>query len=788
MKRIVSLTLVIAMLLSVVCGCKNTATVSDDGEYITRASWVETVGQHFGMIEYLSDTPYFEDVTGDSEIFNYVQSCYEWGAISTDSDKFKPDDIATLGFAVCSSVMIIKSGEEGLTNDDLLDFAVENQLITEDERKNSLNKGITGQRASELLVITDAIYLTENMEIINELKVAEDIKDYGEETEKITYVSENEYVIDSSIAETLSKDTVLTVPGNDGINEEIAVKVADMKENEDGTYTVTTVQPEFEEVVQELNLQGTRYVSYKNFEPVEGVKVVPLENTGSTVSFKGIPNPTASNMLNVVTKDKDGNIVQLGSDGDESSFKLEVTLNSDKQIKASAEAEYNGNGFKLGFADDGSFSVETKNELGMEGVVEYEVPDEEDLEDLAEFTEAAGVDLNQMLEGDAISTIEDFKAGILDREDLESTLKKPEIKNSLKEKGQFDSGWEITGAVEIKNLAVTPDIKFGKTFWGGTNYLDFKKASVRVTGEISNTLTVKGELSFDKEIGRVVIPTQVPSLTINIIFYVYVDLNGEITIKTKLNIDNKIECKKGSAPKSTNDTTMENSIEAKLEIEGGIAAGVAIYLLGFDVFSLRLKGGVGADVSCEYTKKHSLEQIDNNLIYTEEYKLYPDGGFYGPLISIDVNETDGNILGKLGLKAELKIVSKDTIKDSYDEYGKPKFGFYIPFFKDFEDGIDVMKITYTISLLEEEFEGSEGEYLMIDKLALDMALGDKAYLYVDNCPEGYEISELKWSSDDTSVVTVDNGKVTAVGEGNAVITVATKDGLHSITCAVIVNE
>ena len=675
MKRIISLLLTITLLFTTWgCNSKQSTVNSDGGEYITRASWVENVGKYFGMTDYLSETPYFSDVPTTSPIFSYVQSCYEWGAISTDSETFNPDDVATLGFAVCSAVMVIKGGELGLTNEDLLSFAVENKIITADEKEKSLNAGLTAQRANELVVATEVLYLTENVEVINELTVAEGVENYTDAGEMITYVTENEYVMDSSIADNLEINDVIAVPGNDGINEEVAVKITAMEENPDGTYTVTTIQPELSEVFSEINIQGTRYADYEEFVPVDGVKVTPLEPEASTVNFKGIPSKAFTSATCVTTVDANGKPINI-DDGStvKSNFELEVTLNSKGEIKPAGEMSFENDYFELAIDDGGKLSVTDKNRpIGEDLKVEYEIPDADD-ETLKTLSSELGIDVNEMIDNHSMSLLEDYEAGILKAKDLKSSLEKAEERKEFSKKGEFESGWEITGKVQVKNLAITPDIKFGETFWGGTNILDFKKATVRVTGEIINSLTVKGELSGEKKIGDQPFPTPVPGLTINLQFFVYFEANGELTVTTKVALDNKIEVKKGATPKITNNTTLENSIEAKLELEAGVAAGVAVCLLGFDVFSLRAKVGLGADISGGYARTGTVTETEDSLVYTETYKITGDGGIYFPLIKIEVNQTKGNVLGKLGLKITKDITTKDSIKEG-------GFGKYISFY------------------------------------------------------------------------------------------------------------
>ena len=50
------------------------------------------------------------------------------------------------------------------------------------------------------------------------------------------------------------------------------------------------------------------------------------------------------------------------------------------------------------------------------------------------------------------------------------------------------------------------------------------------------------------------------------------------------------------------------------------------------------------------------------------------------------------------------------------------------------------------------------------------------------------VNDVTWSSSNTSVATVDNGKVTAVGEGTAIITATAKENNRTATCTVMVTS
>ncbi|HIW24598.1 MAG TPA: Ig-like domain-containing protein [Firmicutes bacterium] len=75
----------------------------------------------------------------------------------------------------------------------------------------------------------------------------------------------------------------------------------------------------------------------------------------------------------------------------------------------------------------------------------------------------------------------------------------------------------------------------------------------------------------------------------------------------------------------------------------------------------------------------------------------------------------------------------------------------------------------------------------LNKTALTLTEGASEKLKATVKPDNATNKELKWSSSDTSIATVDNtGKVLGMSAGNAVITVTTKDGSKTATCNVTV--
>jgi len=76
----------------------------------------------------------------------------------------------------------------------------------------------------------------------------------------------------------------------------------------------------------------------------------------------------------------------------------------------------------------------------------------------------------------------------------------------------------------------------------------------------------------------------------------------------------------------------------------------------------------------------------------------------------------------------------------------------------------------------------------LDQTALEMTVGDEATLKATVSPDDATDKSVTWSSDNTDVATVTDGKVSAVAAGSATITVKTNDGEKTATCMVTVSS
>ena len=73
------------------------------------------------------------------------------------------------------------------------------------------------------------------------------------------------------------------------------------------------------------------------------------------------------------------------------------------------------------------------------------------------------------------------------------------------------------------------------------------------------------------------------------------------------------------------------------------------------------------------------------------------------------------------------------------------------------------------------------------ELSLTLGVNEEETLTATVAPEDATNKNVSWKTSDGSVATVNNGKVKAVGEGTATITVTTEDGSKTASCEVTVN-
>lgn len=82
----------------------------------------------------------------------------------------------------------------------------------------------------------------------------------------------------------------------------------------------------------------------------------------------------------------------------------------------------------------------------------------------------------------------------------------------------------------------------------------------------------------------------------------------------------------------------------------------------------------------------------------------------------------------------------------------------------------------------------EVETITLEKTELSLTEGEEYTLTATIKPENANNKTITWKSDNEAIATVVDGKIKAIAEGKAIITVATSDGKVTSTCEVTVNK
>ena len=176
----------------------------------------------------------------------------------------------------------------------------------------------------------------------------------------------------------------------------------------------------------------------------------------------------------------------------------------------------------------------------------------------------------------------------------------------------------------------------------------------------------------------------------------------------------------------------------------------------------------------------------DDLVYEQKADVDIGVNLYAPVIKIEFNKTKKCLLGKF-ISGEYIISDKDSI-DKGKENGSG-FGNLCLKQELFSEDFTLYTIKFRVHKPDEtEEETGLGDYLSLDHLAQEVKTGATVELKIENIPSGYKESDIIWSSDDTSIATVKNGKVKGVAEGTTNVTVSTSDGKYGASCVISVSE
>ena len=121
----------------------------------------------------------------------------------------------------------------------------------------------------------------------------------------------------------------------------------------------------------------------------------------------------------------------------------------------------------------------------------------------------------------------------------------------------------------------------------------------------------------------------------------------------------------------------------------------------------------------------------------------------------------------------------------------PSSGYYFVEWKVVSGTVSIQNNKFTMPAGDVEVQAVFGlsvTNITLDKTELSLYTGNSETLTTSIEPNNATNQTVTWESSDPNVATVDNGKVTAVAAGEAIITVTTADGGKTATCVVQVRK
>lgn len=261
-------------------------------DVVTRGEWiqslVDTMGFSDSLVEYDQDEYPYTDIL-EHENFNAIMFAYANGYLpNNDETEFNPNGIATREFAALTSVLalgfvpvkdIVCDDVNDITYKQEVETAVAMDIFRLDENKFYPNRSLTKSEANAAIEGIENILDSENVDesFESDIDYKEGIIELSDDCQY--EIDGNKITIDSQqIAGTIAEGTIIVLP------DQTAYKVVSFTEN-DGKYIIETEEPEIDETVDSIDVQGYGELDMNQFIPAEGVTIL---NTNSRASRANI--------------------------------------------------------------------------------------------------------------------------------------------------------------------------------------------------------------------------------------------------------------------------------------------------------------------------------------------------------------------------------------------------------------------------------------------------------------------------------------------------------------------
>lgn len=714
-------------------------------DFITRGEWISMLSETFGMDSYTKDTPAYSDVTSESSIFAYVQSAAEWGVLPVFSgDRLEISKTVTRKEAASTAALAAgyKPGDS-FDADSAISYAVENKIL---DNSKKLTAHMTKEECEAMLSAARKAYLnipfTEKAVAVK----TEDVVDISDSipADKITATSgglsfpgktytnaagQTAATVNTASGEKeVTAGSILITPGSQINPAGVAHKIVSISGG-DGTVFVGTEAPTLEELYDELDVDMTVEANPDNIIWATGFTGGPASSTGMSYNDGG------SYRLDLLAVNNGPcQIVPLDS--------------RSYTTKAHADFEFGNGKFEKSYPPK-------KNSSNL-GVGKG-----------AQALNESNFSYNKT------PSIEDFKG------------KTDSWTENLKVENKFSGGYKISGYIDINAITVRTTVDYKRTKWLKIPY-GVENASIEVSSDITSYLKLEGNLKEELKVGSVPIPIAATGLSVSVDLYIYVTADGTLEVKATAGSSAKVEYAGGKL-RQAGESHMEASVDAALEINFGANVSATLDALGIIKIvdaGVKVGGNLSASAHIGGSCKVSEDNGVSKITYQESLSIKAD--LYVPIVKIYAGGSKKTLIGSLGIGGEYTVLDKSNGAACINIIDE-EWVFWEETVLADKDGNVTDSETTTAG--EKDGVGASDEDVL-DFMVYVITLKNESKAIELDLHGGTAVPEIIWSSDNTSVATVDgSGVVTPLKEGYTIITATLKSNpAVYVKCAVFVGN
>lgn len=276
-KRIISLLLTLALLVTVFSGCREEETPANTAGKVTRGEWVSMLVEKLGL-EHTEETPFYEDVPASDSLFPAVQSAAEWDILTVFSkNKLEPDRAITHDEVASTAAMA--AGFHGEDGKGSVAYAVEQGIVSEDGPEY-----FTTEECAAILEKAYTVYLTapgeEKAEAVTS-KAVVDLSGSPLSVEGDTVTADGELDGTAAVIGGVTikvGETFVTSPTDEN-PWGTAYKAIAIRES-NGEIAITTERPTLADLYEELDVHTTVPADLERIIWADGVSVASAPETG----------------------------------------------------------------------------------------------------------------------------------------------------------------------------------------------------------------------------------------------------------------------------------------------------------------------------------------------------------------------------------------------------------------------------------------------------------------------------------------------------------------------------